>query len=217
MKRTRISGTGTYILLASLCLISIACKRNEERLPYYNTPSFEAEWDLNKVSDLHYIPAFRFRDQHNAWISDEDLKGKITLVNFIFTRCGGICPDMTRNLRTVQDTFAGSSDVQFFSYSVKPWEDSIPRLKEFAAYSGIRENNWHLLTGAKAEIYALARKGYFAEEDAGYNKDSTAFLHTENVVLIDGKKRIRGLYKGTLPLDMQHIIADIRILRKEED
>jgi protein SCO1/2 len=194
-----------------------ACQENGTTLPYYNTPDFEPVWNPESGTTLHSVPAFSFLNQNKKTISNADLEGKITLVNFIFTSCGGICPDMTHNLRAVQQKFSSDKKVQFISYSVKPWEDTPDKLEEFAINSGIENGNWNLLTGDKATIYALARQGYFAEEDAGYNKDSTEFLHTENVLLIDGNKHIRGIYKGTLPLDMDHIASDIAILEKERD
>ena len=201
-----------FIFIISLML---ACNKKQETLPYYNTPDFEPVWNPCKEMKLHSIPAFSFTNQSNQKITDKNLERKITIVNFIFTTCGGICPDMTRNLRVVLDTFASDNLIQFQSYSVKPWEDSVTRLKEFADIYSLNEKKWNLLTGDKATIYELARKAFFAEEDAGYNKDSTEFLHTENVLLIDKNKHIRGLYKGTLPLDMQHLITDINILKKE--
>lgn len=201
------------LLATGLC---IACQQQPESLPFYNTPDFEPVWKPSPSVELHNIPAFSLTNQNGKTVTDKSLDGNITIVNFIFTTCGGICPDMTKNLRTVLDTFAHDADIRFQSYSVKPWEDSVSRLREFAAIYGIEETKWDLLTGDKAAIYTLARQGYFAEEDAGFNKDSTEFLHTENVVLIDRNRHIRGLYKGTLRLDMQHLISDIELIRKEQ-
>ncbi len=211
--------TSIRVHLAFLLLIGClcnACHKKTESLPYYNTPDFEPVWKPSKSVELHSIPAFSFINQKGKQVTDKSLEGNITIVNFIFTTCGGICPDMTKNLRTVLDTFANDADIRFQSYSVKPWEDSVPRLQEFAAIYGIKDAKWDLLTGDKSAIYTLARTGYFAEEDAGYNKDSTEFLHTENVVLIDKNKHIRGLYKGTLRLDMLHLITEIKILKREQ-
>lgn len=212
----KFSYKNLYLFFFLFCVI-ISCNKKQETLPYYNTPDFEPVWNPAKDTKLHTISAFSFINQNGEIITDKNLEEKITIVNFIFTTCGGICPDMTKNLRTVQDTFAKDNIVCFLSHSVKPWEDSVPRLKEFAGIYGINEKKWNLVTGNKADIYTLARKAYFAEEDAGFNKDSTEFLHTENVLLIDKNKHIRGLYKGTLPLDMQHLITDISILEKEEN
>lgn len=204
----------SLIIILIACSI-LACQQKNETLPFYATPDFEPTWNPKHPENLHTISSFSCINQNGKIITDKNLVGKITIVNFIFTSCGGICPDMTRNLRTIQDTFLQNPAIHFLSYSVKPWEDSVTRLKEFANIFGINEKKWDLLTGDKTQIYTLARKSYYAEEDAGLNKDSSAFLHTENVLLIDKNKHIRGLYKGTLPLDMQHLISDIHCLINE--
>lgn len=123
---------------------------------------------------------------------------------------------MTKNMKLVQAEFKNPSEVVILSYSVTPWMDSVPRLKSYADNQGISYSNWHLLTGSQDEIYKLARQGYFAEEDLGFSKDSTDFLHTEHVLLIDRTRRIRGIYNGTLTLDMQQLIEDIKNLQAED-
>ena len=88
--------------------------------------------------------------------------------------------------------------------------------REYAAKNGIDNPRWHLLTGSKATIYDLARRSYFAEEEPGFTKDSTEFLHTEHFLLVDKNKRIRGIYNGTLQTEIQQLIEDIRVLRRED-
>lgn len=118
-------------------------------------------------------------------------------------------------MKLLQKEFRDSPDVVLLSYSVTPWVDNVERLREFAAKNQITASNWHLLTGGTSQIYSLARKSYFAEEDLGFTKDSTQFLHTEHVLLIDTSKRIRGVYNGTLELEAEQLIRDIRQLLKE--
>jgi protein SCO1/2 len=121
---------------------------------------------------------------------------------------------MTANMRTVNKAFAQDTTVVLLSYSVTPWTDNVATLKEYAQHEGVN-GNWHLLTGKTSVIYALARQSYFAEESLGYSKDSSEFLHTEHFLLVDKQKRIRGIYNGTLRLEMQGLIADIQELKKE--
>ncbi|MCA6438439.1 MAG: SCO family protein, partial [Chitinophagaceae bacterium] len=162
------------------------------------------------------IAAFSFTDQHNQIINNQSINNKIHVANFIFTSCGSICPKMTNNLKLVDSAFANDKDVVLLSYSVTPWIDSVPRLKLFANNYKITNPNWHLLTGDKSSIYTLARKSYFAEEDLGFTKDSTEFLHTEHTMLVDRNGRIRGIYNGTLQLEIEQLIKDIQLLKKEE-
>jgi protein SCO1/2 len=122
---------------------------------------------------------------------------------------------MTNNLIAVQDILTKETDILLFSYSVTPWQDSVPVLKSFAKEYKITSPNWHLLTGKKEEIYELARKSYFAEENIGFAKDNTEFLHTEHMLLVDRNKKIRGIYNATLELEIQQLIKDIYILKEE--
>lgn len=156
-------------------------------------------------------------DQHGKTITEKDVEGKIHVANFIFTSCGSICPVMTSHMKLVQDTYKNNNNVVILSYTVTPWIDSVAKLKKYAQANEITSPNWHLLTGNKNDIYTLARKSYFAEEDLGFTKDSSDFLHTEHILLIDKSKRIRGIYNGTLQLEIEQMIKDIGTLLKEKE
>jgi protein SCO1/2 len=101
------------------------------------------------------------------------------------------------------------------SHSVTPEHDSIPVLKEYAEDKGIDSQKWHLVTGDRDQIYKLGRKDYFVEEDLGLEKDIDEFLHTENFVLIDKDKHIRGIYNGLNKTSVSQLIADIKTLKRE--
>ena len=107
-------------------------------------------------------------------------------------------------------------DVVMLSYSVTPWIDSVPKLKSYTQDYEITKREWHFLTGKTSDIYTLARKSYFAEEDLGFTKDSTDFLHTEHVLLIDQALKIRGVYNGTLPLEITQLAKDIELLLEKK-
>jgi protein SCO1/2 len=207
------------ISLLLLIVFAYSCnsKQQQEQLPYYNTPDFTPLF-LSAGKEVtekipHTISAFSFTDQLGKTITDKNIDGKIHVANFIFTRCGSICPVMTKHMKLLQDQFNQDTDVVMLSFSVTPWIDSVSRLKEYANNNDIISPNWHLLTGNKAAIYKLARQSYFAEEDLGFTKDSTEFLHTEHILLVDKTKRIRGIYNGTLQLEMEQLIKDIKILK----
>jgi protein SCO1/2 len=208
-------------LLATFIFLA-ACSENqqEQTLPYYNTPEFTPVF-LNSSKDInqkitHTIGNFSFTNQDNQTITEQRIEGKIHVANFIFTSCGSICPVMTKQMKLVEKTFLSDSNLVILSYSVTPWIDSVSRLKKYANANKIEKSNWHLLTGKKNEIYTLARQSYFAEEDLGFTKDSSQFLHTEHVLLVDKTKRIRGIYNGTLQLEMEQLIKDIQKLKEEK-
>ena len=211
---------GLSWLIAASLLTSACHLQKQQQLPYYNTPDFTPvfvpEGRLPGSLVQHTIDTFSFTDQHGHIISSRQVAGKIHVANFIFTSCSSICPVMTKHMKLLQQAFQQDTGVVLLSYSVTPWIDSVSRLKQYAISNGITDPNWHLLTGDKNQIYTLARQSYFAEEDLGFSKDSTDFLHTEHVLLVDPAKRIRGIYNGTLQLDMEQLIADIRTLQKEK-
>lgn len=210
-----------FLLLSSWFVVACAGKDSSAvQLPYYNEPDFTPVFIKNKAEVaskiIHTIGDFSFLNQDSILISQKDIEGKIHLANFIFTSCGSICPTMTRNLNMVSDSLKDDKNICFLSYSVTPWIDKPYILKKFKAKNKIKNPNWHFLTGNKAAIYQLARQSYFAEEDLGFSKDSTEFLHTEHVILVDKTKRIRGIYNGTLTLEVQQLLADIRTLQQEQ-
>ena len=187
-------------------------------LPYYNTADFTALWKKEQhfnADTIHTIAPFSFTDQNGIIVNNKMLEGKVYVVNFFFTACTGICPKMTNNMKIAADSFKNNSNVAFLSHSVTPEKDSVQILKKYAALHGIDHQQWHLLTGDPAMINNIARHSYFIEKNPGLSRDSTEFLHTENMVLIDRKGHIRGLYKGTLEVDAMRLIEDINILLKE--
>jgi protein SCO1 len=210
-----------FLLVINLLLISCAEKKASiSVLPYYNEPDFTPQFvdNSSEVYDkiTHTIRDFSLINQDNEPVSQELFNHKIHVANFIFTSCGSICPTMTQNLKIVSDSLKNDPRVAFLSFSVTPWIDTPDVLRRFRNKYSISNPNWQFLTGNKTEIYNLARQSYFAEEDIGFSKDSTEFLHTEHFILVDQTKRIRGIYNGTLRLEMMNLLADIKTLKESE-
>lgn len=222
--------TGTYGptlrgWLMATCLVALsAChgpNRPEDaadRLPFFNTPDWTARWiepsDAGYDS-IHRIPPFRLTDQLGRVVTEKELEGRITVANFFFTRCKGICPRMSLNMAYLQEAYRNDPVILLLSHSVDPVSDSVPVLAAYAAAQGADPDRWRLLTGDRALIYRLARQAYFAGDSLGLSAAGTDFLHTEDVILLDGHRRIRGLYNGTLRSEMDRIREDIAILKKE--
>jgi protein SCO1 len=209
-----------FVFAGLIISILISCHSESGKhtllLPYYSSAEFTPHWLSVKDADtIHSIPNFSFIDQDGQTITRNTFDNKITAVNFFFTRCPGICKKLTNNLLSVQSAFKEDNNVLLLSHSVTPESDSIAVLKKYAEEYKIISGKWHLVTGNRNEIYNIARKAYFADEDMGWKQDSTTFLHTENILLIDKKHHIRGVYKGTLPSDVNNLIADIKTLEKE--
>jgi protein SCO1 len=217
VKRTRGWITAVPVLLAGLLLTG--CLASPSEIPYFNTPDFTPLFltrDEAAKKITHTITDFAFTDQNNSTVTQKDIEGKIHVSNFFFTKCGSICPKMTALLGKVQETYKNDSEVVLLSFSVMPGTDSVPRLNQYAQSHNIDGQRWRLLTGNQTAIYDLARKSYFAEEDIGYTRDSSDFLHTEHLILVDRDKRIRGIYNGTLELEINQLISDIARLKAEK-
>jgi protein SCO1/2 len=207
---------GWLFFLWLLC----ACKSrpNYERLPFYNTADFTAEWvepNDKAYASIHRIDHFALQDQSGHLFNSDSLKGKIYTANFFFTACPSICPKMVNNLKTLQDSFRTNNLIQMVSFSVTPQIDSVPRLATYGESMEIDPAKWHLLTGNKGSINTLGRQSFFAEKKEGLLKDSSEFLHTEILLLIDQQARIRGVYKATVAADIAKAISDIKTLLKE--
>ena len=207
-----------YLTLLIVIFFFESCKNESkiENLPYYNSADLTPNWYTEKQLDtlkLHKIATFQFTNQDGKTVSNETVKGKIYVANFFFTICPSICPTMTQNLFAVQKAFKDDNEVVMLSHSVMPATDSIAQLKKYANRWKIDTQKWHLLTGKKEKIYALARQSYFAEKEIGLQKEKNEFLHTENVFLIDKQGYIRGVYNATLALDVENLINDIKVLK----
>lgn len=201
-----------------LCIIIfLTCCNNLSvtKLPYFISPDFTPNWinNYSKNDSLHKIEYFSFINQNNKIIDNSYIKNKIVVSNFFFTTCPSICSNMTSNLKILQEKFNHAEEVIILSHSVTPWIDSVRKLKSYEKLYDINSKTWHLLTGDKNKIYNLARKSYFAEEELGLNKSSNEFLHTEMVFLIDKNSHIRGVYNGTIKLEIKRLLEDIAILK----
>ncbi len=204
-----------YILLVFSLFIFFACKQNENKLPFYNTPDFTPKWKMDNEKTFHQIRPFKLVNQENKLFTEKDLEDKICVADFFFTSCPGICLKMASSMADVQKQFINDNEILLLSHSVTPEKDSVPVLKKYAQAKNIDFKRWKLLTGNRDEIYDLGRKFYFVEEDEGVKKGTEVFLHTENFVLIDKKRHIRGIYNGLDPNSIQSLIKDIKLLKTE--
>lgn len=173
----------------------------------------------------HQTSNIRLQNQLGDTVSLHDKKGKILVVDFFFTHCGSICPKLTSNMATLQQSFIrggnlrkkiDTSIVQFVSFTVDPERDSVPVLKAYADRFGVNHDNWWLLTGNRDSIYR------FAFEELKVDKFSTEpvspdFVHTSRFVLIDKEYRVRGYYNGLDSVSIGKLARDIGLLMLEKD
>jgi protein SCO1 len=205
-----MKSTIAFILICFL----VSCKG--KNLPYYDSADFTPKWEMKDEKTFHSIRKFILIDQEGKTFIEKNLEGKICVVDFFFTSCPGICPKMAVSMADLQNEFLNDADVMLVSHSVTPAKDSVPVLKQYAEAKGVNYQKWKLLTGSKNEIYELGRKFYYVEEDLGEKSDTSIFLHTENFVLIDKNRHIRGIYNSLDNNSMTSLKNDIKELRKED-
>jgi protein SCO1/2 len=115
----------------------------------------------------------------------------------------------------IQKAFATNPKVMMLSHTVLPETDSVPVLKAYAKKKGVNDAKWNLVTGDKKEIYAMARKSYLAVK-LGKPSELYDMVHTENFILVDTKRRVRGFYDGTKKEEIERLVQDIRWLLTQE-
>ena len=186
-------------------------------LPIYQPASVNPDLVDSTLLDqrkYHTIADFSLINQNGDTITQDDYKDKIYVADFIFTTCQTICPIMTNHMAEIQKKIMDDDDVMLLSHSVTPEIDSVEQLKRYAKEKGVVDSKWNLVTGDKKQIYELARKSYMAVKTVG-NGDKYDMIHTENFMLIDKKRQIRGYYDGTKPEEIDRLLKDIKILKKE--
>jgi protein SCO1 len=213
--------------LIALAGIIIAWQMNKRAyeaadvLPVYNPAEVNdslVDASLRNKGTGHRVGDFELLDQRGRTITQKDLEGKIYVTDFFFTTCQNICPKMTKQLQRVQEKYRGNKNIMILSHTVLPENDSVEVMMNYAQQYGADHDQWLFLTGKKQTIYEMARKHYFVVKEAapGSGDGSNDFIHTENVVLIDTKKRIRGYYDGTSEEDMTRLLGDVEKLMREE-
>ena len=169
--------------------------------------------EIQHVRKYHTIADFSLTNQNGETITQDDYKDKIYIADFFFTTCPTICPIMTKNMASVQEKIMDDPEVMLLSHSVTPQIDSVAQLKKYALEKGVVDAKWNLVTGNKKDIYELARKSYLAAKTDG-DGGPYDMIHTENFILVDKQKRIRGFYDGTKEEDIQKLLEDLTILKQ---
>ncbi len=205
----------TLLVIGTMAAMYLLVNKKTE-LPIFNPIDFNPELvdaTIQGINENHTVSDFKLINQNGKVITQSDYNDKIYVTDFFFTRCPSICPIMSTNMEKLQNTFRKENEVMFLSMSVTPEMDSVPILKKYAEKNGVIDAKWNVTTGDKKHIYNLARKSYFAAVDQG-DGGLQDFIHTPNFILVDRKKRIRGVYDGTKEEEVKRITQDIKRLLK---
>ena len=210
---------GISLLIISVIIISIfySILKPKKVLPIYQPTQVSTELvdsTIQHKKKYHKIADFSLINQNGETITQDNYKDKIYVADFFFTTCKTICPIMTKNMHIIQKNIITDNEVMLLSHSVTPEIDTVAQLNRYAKEKHVNSSKWNLVTGDKKQIYELARKSYLAVKDDG---DGGLFdmVHTENFMLIDKKRQIRGFYDGTNLEDINRLLDDIAILKEE--
>lgn len=187
----------------------------QQILPVYSPAMVNSELvpeEIQHIRKYHTIADFSLTNQNGEEVTQEDYKDRIYIADFFFTTCPTICPIMTKNMAVIQNELQDDQEVLLLSHSVTPEIDSVEQLKKYALEKGVDDKKWNLVTGDKKEIYELARKSYLAVKTDG-NGGPFDMIHTENFILVDKERRIRGFYDGTKTEDIEKLMEDLEILK----
>ena len=207
----------SILLVFSIISVSIfyTILKPKPNLPIYQPAQVNSKLVDSSIAHkikYHTISDFSLINQNGDTITQDFYNNKIYVADFFFTTCQSICPVMTKNMKEIQDQLINDQEVLLLSHTVTPEIDSVEQLKKYALYNKIVDEKWNLVTGDKKQINTLARKSYLAvEDDPLGNYD---MIHTENFMLIDKKKQIRGFYDGTQKSEITRLLGDIEILKE---
>jgi protein SCO1/2 len=210
----------TLILLAILIIPSVAFLLIKSGKNQYTTPEIFGPREPVTLTEngrtvtdtvYHTVKGFSLLNEDSNLVTEQITDNKIFVADFFFTTCGTICPKMSGQLERVQREFKDDPSVSIVSFTVDPENDTPFVLKEYAKEYSAISGKWHFLTGDRDQIYDLARHSYFITAMEGDGKPD-AFVHSEQLVLVDKEKRIRGFYDGTDPFDVKKLIEDIKVL-----
>ncbi len=162
------------------------------------------------VGQYGMAPFFRMAYGPGDTLSAHDLQGKVYVVNFIFTHCGSICPQLSETFRQIQETFHNDPRVLLVSFTIDPERDSFAVLKQYGQRYGAMQGKWYFLRGDTSTVWRLAQEGfkvpvvYTPEGGHGFE-----FTHTQLLVLVDGQGMIRGYYSGLDKEAVQRLYDDM--------
>ena len=215
-KRLRILGSILAVLSVVILSIFYNLLKVDKQLPIYQPASVNVELvdsTIQYQKKYHRIADFNLVNQNGFVITQETYNDKIYVADFFFTTCQTICPLMTKNMMEIQKEFLLDPDIMILSHTVTPDIDNVEQLHRYAKSKGIIASKWNLVTGDKKQIYELARKSYLAVKDNNGTGGPFDMIHTENFMLIDKKRQIRGFYDGTDLNEIDRLIDDIKTLK----
>jgi len=211
------------LIFCAILVGLVACGKSEKRgskdrkLPVLGRKHVEQvkiEGGMKADTVYHKIQDFKLVDQDSNIVTPATFDGQVYVADFFFTTCPTICPKMKAQMLRVYEAFKTHEEVALLSHTIDPEYDTVALLKEYANNLGVDGDKWHFVTGEKEKIYELGKKSYMVTADEDPNAPG-GFIHSGAFILVDKQRRIRGIYDGTVPAEVDELIDDINILLDE--
>ena len=198
--------TKLYLLFFTVLLLTF----------YYFVFRGTDNWKV-KMPVLSYVQPFSFTNQDGAAVTDKNLLNKITVVEYFFTTCKGICQKLNTNMKQVYEIYKNEPDFQILSHTCNPDTDSVSVLKHYSDSLQVNTEKWIFLTGRKDSLYQMARGSYLLDDPKNnVEKIEDQFIHTQFFALVDRQGKVRGkIYDGLKVLEVEQLKQDISKLLKE--
>jgi protein SCO1/2 len=209
------------LLPLSFWLVTRLLSKDHIYLPsYYVADSVNTVTEDGKTYQdtvFHQVADITLTNQLGQEVSlNKDLKGKILVVNFMFTTCPTICPRLTANMMLLQRAFKkNDTTVHLVSMTVDPERDSFQALRTYADGYKVNHDHWWFLTGDRRSIYNFARNELHVTMQPG-DGGMDDFIHSEKLVLLDRERNIRGYYDGLDSAELKRCSDDIVLLSIEK-
>lgn len=202
MRKKWLFYIGFFVVLASGFYFTMT-----RLIPGFGTP---------KLPVLNNVQPFRFINQDNQAITNDQLWGKVYVTEFFFTTCPNICPMMNNNMKKVYDSYKDQDGFVIVSHTCNPETDSVARIKWFADSMKVNTNRWWFLTGRKDSLYNAARNSYLLDDPKNnLQKIEDQFMHTQFFALVDRNGQVRKIYDGLKEKEINQLKTDINLLLKE--
>ncbi|MGL1885944.1 MAG: SCO family protein [Reichenbachiella sp.] len=205
------------LLLVSVIAFQCSTTKSNNQLPILGRPEIKAVKSGNDIkydTIPHTIAKFALLNQDSVLIINDSLLGKVYVADFFFTSCPTICPVMKKQLIRVYDEYSSVENFKIISHTIDPNYDNVEVLNQYGEALGVSSKTWMFLTGDQNEIYALGEKSYMVT--SGQDEEAPGgFIHSGAFLLVDTKQRIRGVYDGTMPEQVDLLIQDIDKLINE--
>jgi len=213
----------TIAALLPLSLYFIMRSLHDGKVPlpkYYRVDeviAYEKDGKAFRDTVFHQVADLKLTNQLGEEVSlNEDLKGKVLAINFMFTTCSSVCPAISKSISDMQKAYAKKNPdwVQFISITVDPERDSVAALRVYADNFNADHDQWYFLTGSKEAIFNYAKEelGVVLQPEDG----SDGFVHSENIILLDQERYIRGYYNALEPKSVSECANDIAVLKLEK-